>query len=213
MARDPVKPLDWVLEDSEAMTFTILQDVQLFPEYYYPRQGEQTHPHYTLYHVPPRTGFPKFDLLLSEAMQNPTRNARYELDAEKSAQIAQSLWLSIALPADFTEDECRIRDSVDIMPPNWGEDFEDVFDKLKLLPQLLSRVSDDFASGDMFNGLLRIFHKCPLLEDDYSTSDELSSLCKQVITAAEKYLGPYSRVSVQFYTMPILLIQFLIADT
>ena len=61
-------------------------------------------------------------------------------------------------------------------------------------------VSNDFARGDTFNSLLRIFHKYPLLEDDYSKSDGLSSLREQVITAAEKYLGPYSRVSVRYYT-------------
>ena len=101
---------------------------------------------------------------------------------------------------------------MDIVPFNWGENFEDPLYKqnLILLPQLLSNVSNDlaaFASGDMLNGLLQVFHKYPFLEHDYSTSDELSSLCKQVITAAEKYLGSYSRVSVRFYTMPILLIQ------
>jgi len=98
---------------------------------------------------------------------------------------------------------------VDIVPFNWGENFEDLLNKqnLILLPQLLSKVSNDFSNGDMLNGLLKIFHKFPFLEDDYSTSDELSSLCKQVIAAAEKYLGPYSRVSMRFYTMRILLIQ------
>ena len=74
--------------------FTILQDVQLFPEYY-PVQREQAPPHYSLYQAPPSTGFPIFDILLLEAMQDPTRNARYKLNAEKCAQIAQSVWLNL----------------------------------------------------------------------------------------------------------------------
>ena len=79
--------------------------------------------------------------------------------------------------------------------------------KLILLPVLLSMVSDDFAGGNTLNSLLRIVHKYPLLEDDYSESDELSPLYQQVIAAAKKYLGPYSRVSVRFYTMRTPLIQ------
>ena len=98
-----------------------------------------------------------------------------------------------------------------LVPFNWGRnEFERLLGhkrNLILLPQFLSRVSNDVASRNTLNSLLRIVHKYPLLEDDYSKSDELSSLYKQVITAAEKYLGPYSRVSVQFYTMRTPLIQ------
>ena len=58
-------------------------------------QARRSHPSYRLYLGPPSTGLKTFDILLSEAVQDPTRNARYKLDAEKSAQIAQSLWLSV----------------------------------------------------------------------------------------------------------------------
>ena len=75
---------------------------------------------------------------------------------------------------------------------------------LILLPQFLSKVSNDFASR---NTLCRIVHKYPLLERNHYMWDGLSSLRKQVITAAEKYLGPYSQVIVRFYTIRIPLIQ------
>jgi hypothetical protein len=78
---------------------------------------------------------------------------------------------------------------------------------LTLLPQFLSRVSNDSASANALNSLLRIVHKYPLLEHSYDKSDGLSSLRKQVINAAEKYLVAYSQVSVRFYTMRISLIQ------
>jgi hypothetical protein len=96
MARDQAKALDWDLQDSETMMLTILQDVQFFPGYD-PMQGEQARPQssYSLYLGPPLTGVEMFDLLLLEAMQDPTRNARYKLDAEKCAQIVQLLWLSV----------------------------------------------------------------------------------------------------------------------
>jgi hypothetical protein len=58
------------------------------------------------------------------------------------------------------------------------------------LLQFLSRVSHHSASGNAFKNLV---HKHPLLEHNYYKSDGLSSLRKQVITAAEK-LGLYSRV-------------------
>jgi hypothetical protein len=100
---------------------------------------------------------------------------------------------------------------VHLVPFNWGRnEFERLLGhkrNLILLPQFLSRVSNEFPSGNSLNSLLRIVHKYPLLEDDYSKSDELSSLYKRVITAAEKYLGPYSRVRVRFYTMRIPLTQ------
>ena len=53
------------------------------------------HSSYTLYPDPPLTGVPMLDLLVLEALKDPTRNAIYKLDPEKSAQIAQSLWLSV----------------------------------------------------------------------------------------------------------------------
>jgi hypothetical protein len=86
MAKDQAKAVDWVLQDSRTMMFTILQDDQFFP---------LPHSSYRLYLGPPSTRFPMFDLLLLEALQDPTRNARYKLDAEKCTQIAQSLWLSV----------------------------------------------------------------------------------------------------------------------
>jgi hypothetical protein len=88
MARDQAKALGWVLQDSETMMFTILKNAAFFP-------GEQAPSPYNLYPGPPLTGVPMLDLLLLEAVQDPTRNARYKLDAEKSAQIAQSLWLKV----------------------------------------------------------------------------------------------------------------------
>jgi hypothetical protein len=79
--------------------------------------------------------------------------------------------------------------------------------KLILLLQFLSRLSDDPASGNALDSLLRIVHKYPLLEHNYDQSDGLSSLRKQVITVAEQYFGAYSQVSVRFYTIRISLIQ------
>jgi len=114
----------------------------------------------------------------------------------------------------FTVDESQIEKSVYIDSTNWGINESKLPLRLKqnlillpLLPPLLSRVSNDFASGNAFKSLLRIVHKYPLLEEDYSESDELSLLYQQAIAAADKYLGPYSRVSVRFYTMRITLIQ------
>jgi len=86
MGRDQAKAVDWALQDSGTTMFTILQDDQIFPS---------SHSSYRLYLGPPLTRFPMFDLLLLEAVQDPTRNARYKPDAEKCAQIAQSLWLSV----------------------------------------------------------------------------------------------------------------------
>jgi hypothetical protein len=113
---------------------------------------------------------------------------------------------------EFTVDESQIATSVQLFPIHTGSlsgSGHRLFrpkPKLILLLQLLSTVSNDFARGNTFNSLLRIFHKYPLLEDDYSESDELSPLYQEVITAAETYLGTYSRVSVRYYTR-ILLIQ------
>jgi hypothetical protein len=94
---------------------------------------------------------------------------------------------------------------VHLTPGSWGRNrFKfplGLEQNLILLPPLLSKVFNDFASGNDFNSLLQIVHKYPLLEDDYPRSDGLSLLYQQVIAAAKKYLGPYSRVSVRFYTM------------
>ena len=73
---------------------------------------------------------------------------------------------------------------------------------LILLPQLLSRVSNDLASKNALNNLLQIVHKYPMSKyyylgyfRDLYPLDEL--LYPQVVAAAEKYLG-YSEVSVRF---------------
>ena len=94
MARDQAKALNWVLQDSEAVIFAILKDAPFFP-------GEQANPlwFYSLCPGPPFTGLPMLDLLLLEAVQDPTRNPRYKLDGDKSAQIAQSLWLGVLSPS------------------------------------------------------------------------------------------------------------------
>ena len=52
---------------------------------------------YSLYASSPLSGILMFDILLLEALQDPMRNARYELNAEKCTQIAQLLWLSVLL--------------------------------------------------------------------------------------------------------------------
>ena len=69
--------------------FTIVQDAHFRPESDL-IQDEQ--PHYSFYSGPPFTGVPMLNLLLWE---DPIRNARYNLNAKKCAQIAQSLWLSL----------------------------------------------------------------------------------------------------------------------
>ena len=89
MAKDTAEALRWVLQDSKAV-FTISQ---YFPGHANP--ARELHPCYILDLGPPSTDVKIFDTLLLEAMQDPTRNARYELGAEKCAQIAQSLWLSL----------------------------------------------------------------------------------------------------------------------
>jgi hypothetical protein len=199
MARDEAKALDWVLQDSETMMFTVVQHAHFFPE----SKDEETHLSfsYGLYTGPPLTGIPMLDLLLLEALHDPTRNARYEIDAENCALIAQSLWLNV-LP--------QIKKSAPIFRIKYTElgggrkKFERLLGhkpNLILLPQFLSRVSNDSASGNALNHLLRIVHKYPLLEHNYDKSDGLSSLRKQVMTAAEKHLGAYSQVSERFYTM------------
>ena len=113
-------------------------------------------------------------------------------------------------------DESRIEQSMDIFPTPYRRlgrgrnNFEWLLgheQELNLLLQLLSRVSNDFESQNAFNSLLRIVNKYPLLEHNYDKSDGLSSLRKQVITAAQKYLGPYTGVSARFYSMGISLIQ------
>ena len=69
---------------------TILNHAPIFP-------GEQPHPHwsYSLCLGPPLTGVPMLDLLVLEAVQDTTRNARYKLDVETCAHIVQSLWLRV----------------------------------------------------------------------------------------------------------------------
>jgi len=57
-------------------------------------QAHRPHPSYRLHLCSASTGVEMFDILLSEEMQDP-RNARYKIDAEKCAQIAQSLWLGV----------------------------------------------------------------------------------------------------------------------
>ena len=75
--------------------FIILQTSE-FPASGDEEHARRPHPSYALYQAgPPLTGVEMFNILLSEAAQDPTRNARYELDAEKCAEIAQSLWLSV----------------------------------------------------------------------------------------------------------------------
>jgi len=110
----------------------------------------------------------------------------------------------------FTVDESQIKKLVDFSTIFRGaSEFEHLLthqQSLILLPEFLSRVSNDFGSGNTLNSLLRIVHKYPLSEYHHSHPDGVSSLYEQVIAAAKKYLGPYSPVSVRFYTQ-IPLIQ------
>jgi hypothetical protein len=93
---DTAEARRWVLQDSKAV-FTIYQHS---PDRDSPARGPS---YYYLGFGPPSLSpwifaapeMKIFKTLLFEAMQDPTRNTRYELDAEKCAQIAQSLWLSI----------------------------------------------------------------------------------------------------------------------
>jgi hypothetical protein len=94
MARGQAEALGWVLQDPSTMIFTITQDSN-FSESDEEEQPHRPHPYYRLYLGPPSTGVEMFDSLLLEAMQDPTRNARYKPDPETCAQIAQSLWLSV----------------------------------------------------------------------------------------------------------------------
>ena len=89
MARDQAKALGWVLQDSETMMFTVLEDAH-FSSSLRPRPSS-----YILYGGPPSTHVEMLDLLVLEALQDPTRNARYKLDAVQCTHIAESLWLSI----------------------------------------------------------------------------------------------------------------------
>jgi len=93
MARDTAETLSRVRQDSKTV-FTIIQHSE-FPGSGDEEQARRSYPFYSLYLGPPLTGVRTFDILLLEAMEDPTRNARYKLDAEKSAQIAQSLWLNV----------------------------------------------------------------------------------------------------------------------
>ena len=87
MAKDEAQALDWDLQESETMTFTI---TRFIPR---PDLIRNEQPRYGLYTSVP--GIPMFYSLLLEVLQDPTRNARYKLDAEKCAQIVPSLWLSV----------------------------------------------------------------------------------------------------------------------
>ena len=183
MARDKAKALDWVLQDRETAMLTIVQTPQFI------RGSRLIHqrPHYILYPGPPFTGFSMLDLLLLEVLQDPTRNTRYILNAEQCAQIAQSLWLSIlpwwvqsvrtwacwwsflvwdrSAQKEFTVDESQIAKLVQTQPIEYN-DFTSLLghtQNLILLPQFLSRVSNDFANGDVLSNLLRTAHKYPLL--------------------------------------------------
>jgi len=93
MARDTAEALGWVPQDSKTV-FTIRQDSE-FPGSGDEEQARRPRPSYSLRLGPPSTGVKTFDILLLEAMQDPTRNARYKLDTKKCARIAQSLWLSV----------------------------------------------------------------------------------------------------------------------
>jgi hypothetical protein len=93
MARDTAEALGWVPQDSKTV-FTIMQHSE-FPGSGDEEKAHPPRPSYSLGLGPPSTDVKTFDILLLEAMQDPTRNARYKLDAEKCAQIAQSLWLSV----------------------------------------------------------------------------------------------------------------------
>jgi hypothetical protein len=93
MARDTAEALGLVSQDSKKV-FIIMQHSE-FPGSGDGEQARRPPPSYCCYLGPPSTGVEMFDIFLLEAMQDPTRNARYEPDAEKCAQIAQSLWLSV----------------------------------------------------------------------------------------------------------------------
>jgi len=88
MAKGKAKALGWVPQESETVMFTIVQDFD-FPESDDKEQG-RLHLSYSLYLGPPLTG-----VSLLEVLQDPRRNAHYELDADQYALISQSLWLSV----------------------------------------------------------------------------------------------------------------------
>ena len=93
MARDIAEASGWVPGDAKAVV--VIMQKSGFPRSGDEEQAHRPHPSYTLYPGPPSIGVEMFNILLSEAVQDPTRNARYELDAEKCAEIAQSLWLRV----------------------------------------------------------------------------------------------------------------------
>jgi len=95
LAWDRAKALGWILPDLEPVVLTILQATHFFAESDLTQDGQPCPHSYSLHLGPPLTGVSMLDLLVLEAMQDPTRNARYKLDGEKCAQIAQSLWLSV----------------------------------------------------------------------------------------------------------------------
>ena len=71
--------------------FTILQNNHLYPG----SDLINEPPRYSLYPAPPFTSVTMLDLFLLQLLRDPARNARYTPSVEKSAQIAQSLWLSV----------------------------------------------------------------------------------------------------------------------
>ena len=102
MARDQAKAPGWVLQISETVIFTTIHnsdclryDDSDFLEYDDEAQARPSHRPYVLFFGPPLIGVPMLDLLLLEALQDPTRNVRCQPSAEKCAQIAQSLWLRV----------------------------------------------------------------------------------------------------------------------
>ena len=113
---------------------------------------------------------------------------------------------------EFTADESLIAKSVHISrdkyrvlsrdPTRSVESMSGDELNLILLPQFLSRISNDSASGNALHKLLRLVQKYPLLEyDDYKV-DGLFSLQKHVSNVAANF----PRVSVRLYTTRILLI-------
>jgi len=92
VARDKAEALDWVLQGSGTMIFTIVQKSGFLLQ---DERNGWNHRLFFLYSGPPSTGVPMLDLLLLEVVQDPTRNHQYRPDAEKCALIAQSLWLSV----------------------------------------------------------------------------------------------------------------------
>lgn len=95
LARDTAEALG--CRRNSELVFTIRHDSE------FSGSGDEEQAHrlrssYTLHLGLPYTDIKMVGTLLSEAVEDPTRNARYKLDAEQSAEIAQSLWLSVLPP-------------------------------------------------------------------------------------------------------------------